>query len=107
MSIKTRATIEDLYKVEGKDDLVVDAEGPLGKVTLNPNGEAYFCVGTLKPGAPGDVTILDLDRTYTVEPEKLYSRSKNTPFGGWELRGAAVATVVDGRIVMRDGIVSG
>ena len=62
-------------------------------------------IGTLKTGAPGDVTILDLDRTYTVEPEKLYSRSKNTPFGGWELRGTAVATVVDGRVVMRDGVV--
>ena len=38
-----------------------------------------------------------------VEPEKLYSRSKNTPFGGWELKGAPVATVVDGKVLMRDG----
>jgi dihydroorotase len=42
-----------------------------------------------------------------VEPEKLQSRSKNTPFGGWELRGAPVATVVDGRVLMRDGEVMG
>jgi dihydroorotase len=62
-------------------------------------------IGTLRPGAPGDVTVLDLDRTYKVEPEKLYSRSKNTPFDGWELTGAPVATVVDGKVVMQDGVV--
>jgi dihydroorotase len=64
-------------------------------------------IGTLKEGAPGDVTVLDLDRPYTVEPAKLHSRSKNTPFGGWELTGSAVATVVDGRVLMRDGRVLG
>ena len=62
-------------------------------------------IGTLRPGAPGDVTVLDLDRKFVVEPEKLYSRSKNTPFTGWELTGAPVATVVDGKIVMQDGVV--
>jgi dihydroorotase len=62
-------------------------------------------IGTLSEGAPGDVTVLDLGREYVVEPGKLYSRSKNTPFGGWELRGAAVATVVDGKVLMRDGVV--
>lgn len=63
-------------------------------------------IGTLQQGAPGDVTILDLDRQYVVEPEKLYSRSKNTPFTGWELTGAPVGTIVNGKIVMQDGIVT-
>jgi len=62
-------------------------------------------IGTLQLGAPGDVTVLDLDREYVVEPHKLYSKSKNTPFGGWELRGCAAATVVDGKVLMRDGVV--
>jgi dihydroorotase len=62
-------------------------------------------IGTLQQGAPGDVTVLDLDREYVVEPEKLHSRSKNTPFAGWELRGAAVATIVDGKVLMREGVV--
>jgi len=61
-------------------------------------------LGSLQPGAPGDVTVLDLDRTLVVEPEKLQSRSKNTPFAGWELTGAAVATVVGGKVLMRDGV---
>jgi dihydroorotase len=63
-------------------------------------------IGTLQQGAPGDVTILDLDRQYVVEPEKLYSRSKNTPFTGWELTGAPVGTIVNGKIVMQDGLVT-
>lgn len=62
-------------------------------------------LGTLQVGAPGDVTVLDLDREWVVEPEKLYSRSKNTPFAGWKLTGAPVATVVDGKVLMRDGVV--
>jgi len=63
-------------------------------------------IGTLQPGGPGDVTVLDLDRPFVVKPEKLHSRSKNTPFAGWELTGAAVATVVDGKVLMRDGVVA-
>lgn len=60
-------------------------------------------LGTLLPGAPGDVTMLDLDRRYVVDPEQLQSRGKNTPFAGWELRGAACATVVGGKVLMHDG----
>ena len=61
--------------------------------------------GTLRPGAPADVTLLALDRRVRVEPERLYTKSKNTPFAGWELTGAPVTTVVAGRVVMRDGVV--
>jgi dihydroorotase len=90
----------------------------IASMTLNPArvllGDGYELppgvdplIGTLKEGAPGDVTVLDLDREYVVRPEKLYSRSKNTPFAGWELKGAPVATVVDGKVLMRDGVVIG
>ncbi len=60
-----------------------------------------FCLpgGSLRKGAPGDVTILDLERRITVDPTRFQSKSSNTPFGGWELRGAPVATIVGGRIV--------
>lgn len=60
-------------------------------------------IGTLREGAPGDVTVLDLDADYKVEPQRLYSKSKNTPFAGWELKGRAAATVVNGKVLMRDG----
>jgi dihydroorotase len=59
--------------------------------------------GTLQVGAPADVTVLDPDRPFRVEAQKLRSKSKNTPFDGWELLGRATATIVGGRVVMRDG----
>ncbi|MCA1815372.1 MAG: dihydroorotase [Acidobacteria bacterium] len=57
--------------------------------------------GTLRPGAWGDVTILDPDLEWTFDASRSQSKSRNTPFDGWTLRGAAVATVVAGRIVYR------
>jgi dihydroorotase len=54
--------------------------------------------GTLAPGSPADVTVLDLERAWTVEPTRFASRSRNTPFGGWKGRGAQVLTIVGGRI---------
>ena len=55
--------------------------------------------GTLSPGAPGDVTLIDPDLEWTVQKEKSFSRSRNTPFHGWELKGRAVRTVVAGKTV--------
>ena len=57
--------------------------------------------GTLVPGAPGDVTVLDPDARWTVDARAFLSRSRNTPFDGWELTGRAVATVVGGEVAFR------
>ncbi len=57
--------------------------------------------GHLSPGAPADVTIIDLKAKHTVE--KFTSKSQNSPFKGWTLHGKAVATLVGGEVVMRDG----
>lgn len=54
--------------------------------------------GTLEDGAPADITIIDPDRTATIESSALKSRSKNTPFHGWTLRGAVMMTIVGGHI---------
>jgi dihydroorotase len=55
--------------------------------------------GTLAPGSLGDVTVLDLDREWTVAPDQFVSMSRNTPFGGWGLQGMAAATVVGGEVL--------
>jgi dihydroorotase len=55
--------------------------------------------GTLRPGADADVTVLDLERRVVVDPATFRSKSRNTPFAGWSLRGVAVMTLVGGRIV--------
>jgi len=58
--------------------------------------------GTLAPGSPGDVTVLDLDRRRKVDPARFQSKGRNTPFAGWTLKGAAVMTIVGGEIVWKD-----
>ena len=55
--------------------------------------------GNLKEGSPGDLTLLDLERTVTVDSGSFVSKGRNTPFGGITLRGGPAATVVGGRVV--------
>lgn len=55
--------------------------------------------GTLRAGAHGDVTILDPDLNWTFDAARSKSKSRNTPFDGWTMRGGAVATIVGGRVV--------
>ncbi|MEK7701647.1 MAG: dihydroorotase [candidate division NC10 bacterium] len=55
--------------------------------------------GSLAPGAPADVTILDPDRELTVDPARFRSKSRNTPFGGFALTGGPWMTIVGGTVV--------
>jgi dihydroorotase len=55
--------------------------------------------GTLKIGAVADVAIFDPQQMIKVDAEQFHSKSRNTPFNGWELKGAPVATLVAGRLV--------
>lgn len=53
--------------------------------------------GTLAEGSPADVTLLDLDAEITVDRTRFRSKSRNTPFHGWSLRGKPAGTIVAGR----------
>jgi dihydroorotase len=68
-------------------------------MSTNPARVLNVPGGTLSEGVPADVTILAPDMPVRVQASRLRSRSKNTPFDGWELRGGVVATVVGGRMV--------
>jgi len=57
--------------------------------------------GTLSPGAPADVTIFSMDREWTYDVNKSFSKSRNSPFDGKTFKGGSVATVVAGEIVWR------
>jgi dihydroorotase len=70
--------------------------------TVGPAGILRVDKGRIRAGADADLTILDLDRELTVHPERGLSKSSNTPYGGTSLRGAAVLTIVGGRIVHDD-----
>lgn len=80
---------------------VLDMGKLVQRMSTGPAAAFDLPGGSLKPGEPGDVTILDLERRVTVDPARFRSKSSNTPFGGWELCGAPVATIVGGRIVWR------
>ncbi|MBM3139316.1 MAG: dihydroorotase [Chloroflexi bacterium] len=56
-------------------------------------------LGTLAPGALGDLVLLDPEADWTVDPERFASRGRNTPLAGRTLRGGVVATVFGGRLV--------
>jgi dihydroorotase len=55
--------------------------------------------GTLAVGQPADVVVLDPEARWTVDVGRFRSKSRNTPFAGWELVGRAVRTIVEGRTV--------
>ena len=55
--------------------------------------------GSLSAGVPADITILAPDLSVTVSAPRMRSKSRNTPFDGWHLRGGVAATIVDGRTV--------
>jgi dihydroorotase len=53
-------------------------------------------------GRPADITIIDPERSYRVTADNFRSLSRNTPFDGWDMKGKAVLTMVEGKIVFRE-----
>jgi dihydroorotase len=71
-------------------------------LSTNPARVFKLPGGSLAPGAPADVTVLAPDLPVTVQASSLRSKSKNTPFDGWRLRGSVAATFVGGRLAFRN-----
>jgi dihydroorotase len=55
--------------------------------------------GSLREGAPGDVTVIDPTLAWTIDANAFASKSRNCPFHGWSVRGRATMTVVGGRVL--------
>jgi dihydroorotase len=68
-------------------------------LSVNPARILRVAGGTLAPGAPADITVLAPDLQVRIDARTMRSRSRNTPFDGWELRGGVAAVVVAGRVV--------
>jgi dihydroorotase len=68
-------------------------------LALNPARVFNVAGGSLTVGSPADITVIAPDLRTTVKAAALRSKSKNTPFDGWELRGGVAATLIDGRLV--------
>jgi dihydroorotase len=69
----------------------------IAKFTINPARLLNLNKGTLNIGADADVTIFDSDCEWIFRAEESASKSKNSPFSGWKLKGKAVATIVGGK----------
>ena len=70
-------------------------------LSSNPARALNLPGGTLADGAAADIVVIDPDRRVTIDAGRHVSKSRNTPFNGWELRGAVAYTLVGGRIVHR------
>jgi dihydroorotase len=68
-------------------------------MSVNPARILKVAGGSLAEGTPADITILAPDLPVTVSVERMRSKSKNTPFDGWRLKGGVAATIVGGRVV--------
>jgi dihydroorotase len=71
------------------------------KMSLNPAKILGLGKGTLAPGADADITIIDPGCVWKCDPQLFRSKSKNTPFAGWEMRGRAETVIVGGRVRYR------
>ncbi len=72
------------------------------KMSLNPARILKIDRGTLSAGAVADITVFDPEREWTVDEKQFESKSKNSPFLGWKLKGRATEVLVGGKLVLRD-----
>jgi dihydroorotase len=88
------------------DEKVLTLPALIRRLTVGAAEVFGLGAGTLKKGAPADVAVIDLEAAHKVDPERFLSKSRNSPFGGWELRGRVRHTIVGGRVVY-DGAAEG
>ncbi len=72
-------------------------------LTVRPAEIIGIRKGCIDIGETADITILDLNKEYTIDSRKFYSKGKNTPFNGRKVKGKTVYTIVDGRLVYEKG----
>ena len=67
--------------------------------STNPARLFGFEGGTLRPGSPADLVLINPDREWTYDAAQGFSKSRNSPWSGERMTGRAAATIVDGRLV--------
>jgi dihydroorotase len=71
-------------------------------LTVGPAAALGIAAGRLANGSIADLTLIDPDKRWTVDPATFRSRSRNTPFAGMTMRGKALAVCLAGRVVDGD-----
>ncbi|MCS7202119.1 MAG: dihydroorotase [Dictyoglomus sp.] len=75
----------------------------LKKISYNPSKILNIPYIPLEKGNIANLTIIDLKKEKIVNPLEFFSKGKNTPFKGWNLKGWPILTIVNGKIVFREG----
>ncbi|HEX2056207.1 MAG TPA: dihydroorotase [Nitrospiraceae bacterium] len=85
------------------DEGVLNLESAVAKFTTEPAKAFGLAKGSLTVGADADVVVVDPQAQWEVDPTRFRSKSRNTPFTGWKVKGLVTLTVVEGRIVFQAG----
>lgn len=78
---------------------IISLKDAIARLSINPARLLGLNKGSLKVGGDADITIIDMEKEETIDIKKFRSKSKNSPFGGWRLRGGAEKTIAGGRVV--------
>jgi len=98
-------TALSLAAMELVDTKVLSWAGLIAKMSSNPARILGLDRGNLKKGSVADLVIIDPPNEYIYKKEAIESKSKNSPFIDWKLKGKAVSVFVNGTIVMRDKLI--
>ena len=79
---------------------VITIKQLVAALTINPAKILGISKGTLSIGADADVTLIDLNKEWVIDPTKFKSKSRNCPFAGWKVKGKAVNVIVAGQILI-------
>lgn len=78
---------------------ILTLESAIEKLTTAPAKAFHLRTGTLAPGVDADVVIVDPQHTWEIDPSRFRSKSRNTPFAGWKVKGRVTTTLLGGKIV--------
>ena len=83
------------------DEKVISLERAIDMLTFQPNQLFKLDKGSLGIGKAADITLFDEKMEYTIDPSQFKSRSKNSPYKGWKVRGKVLRTLVNGKTVFK------
>ena len=83
------------------DEKIISLERAIDMLTFQPNQLFKLDKGSLGIGKAADITLFDEKMEYTIDPSKFRSRSKNSPYKGWKVRGKVLRTLVNGKTVFK------
>lgn len=81
---------------------VITLEKLIELMSVNPRKRFGLEGGLIADGQPADLTVLDLNRSYRIDPARFASKGRATPFEGWEVQGKVLITMVNGEIAYEE-----